>query len=60
VRENGQFGADSSFVVRFTPPQADYATLSLLLNNAWDDDFQSFPGQRPPERFAGVSLTLTW
>jgi iron complex outermembrane receptor protein len=60
VRENGQFGADSSFVVRFTPPQMDCATFSLLLNNAWDDDFQSFPGQRPPERFAGVSLTLTW
>jgi len=60
VRQNGQFGADSSFVVRFTPPKADYATLSLLLNNAWDDDFQNFPGQRPPERFAGLSLTLTW
>jgi vitamin B12 transporter len=60
VRQNGQFGADSSFVIRLTPPQADYATLSFLLNNAWDDDFQTFPGQRPPERFAGVSLTLTW
>ncbi|MGE4488366.1 MAG: TonB-dependent receptor plug domain-containing protein [Kiritimatiellales bacterium] len=60
VREDGDFGADSSFVVRFTPPQADYATLSLLLNNAWNDDFQTFPGQRPPERYAGVSLTLTW
>lgn len=60
VRENGQFGADSSFVVRFTPPKADYATLSFLLNNAWDDDFQYFPGQRSPERFAGLSLTLTW
>ena len=60
VRENGQFGTDSSFVVRFTPPKADYATLAFLLNNAWDDDFQTFPGQRPPGRFAGVSLTLTW
>jgi iron complex outermembrane receptor protein len=60
VRTGGSFGADSSFVVRFTPPQADYATLSFLLNNAWDDDFQSFPGQRPPERFAGISLTLAW
>jgi iron complex outermembrane receptor protein len=60
VRQGGNFGADSSFVVRFTPPKADYATLSFLLNNAWDDDFQSFPGQRPPERFSGVSLTLTW
>jgi len=60
VRRNGDFGADSSFVVRFTPPKADYATLSFLLNNAWNDDFQTFPGQRPPERFAGVSLTLTW
>jgi len=60
VRENGRLGADSSFVVRFTPPKADYATLSFLLNNAWDDAFQTFPGQRPPERFAGVSLTLTW
>ncbi len=60
VRKNGQFGADSSFVVRFTPPKADYATLAFLLNNAWDDEFQTFPGQRQPERFAGVSLTLTW
>ncbi|MEI8205334.1 MAG: TonB-dependent receptor [Kiritimatiellales bacterium] len=60
VRENGQFGADSSFVVRFTPPKADYATLAFLLNNAWNDNFQTFPGQRPPGRFAGVSLTLTW
>ncbi|MCC7300287.1 MAG: TonB-dependent receptor [Verrucomicrobia bacterium] len=60
VRTGGDFGADSSFVVRFTPPQADYATLSFLLNNAWDDNFQTFPGQRTPERFAGVSLTLNW
>ena len=60
VRENGRFGADSSFVVRFTPPQADYATISFLLNNAWNDDFQYFPGQRPSERFAGISLTLNW
>ena len=60
VRENGQFGADSSFVVRFTPPKADYATLSLFLNNSWDDNFQTFPGQRSPDRFAGASLTLTW
>ena len=60
VRTGGSFGADSSFVVRFTPPKADYATLSFLLNNAWNDDFQTFPGQRPPDRFAGVSLTLTW
>jgi iron complex outermembrane receptor protein len=60
VRENGQFGADSSFVVRFTPPKADYATIAFLLNNAWDDNFQTFPSQRSPERFAGVSLTLTW
>jgi iron complex outermembrane receptor protein len=60
VRTGSDFGADSSFVVRFTPPQADYATLSLLLNNAWNDDFQTFPGQHPPERFAGASLTLTW
>jgi len=60
VRKNGQFGADSSFVVRFTPPKVDYATLSLMVNNAWDDDFQAFPGQKPPERFAGVSLTLEW
>ncbi len=60
VRKNGQFGADSSFVVRFTPPKADYATLALMVNNAWDDDFQAFPGQKPPERFAGISLTLEW
>lgn len=60
IRTGSDFGADSSFVVRFTPPKASYATISLLLNNAWDDDFQTFPGQRPPERFAGASLTLTW
>lgn len=60
VRTGSDLGVDSSFVVRFTPPKADYATLALLLNNAWDDDFQTFPGQRPPERFAGVSLTLAW
>jgi iron complex outermembrane receptor protein len=60
VRTGSDFGADSSFVVRFTPPKMDYATLSLLLNNAWDDGFQTFPGQQPPERFAGASLTLTW
>ena len=58
VRTDGDFGADSSFVVCFTPPKAEWATLSLLLNNAWDDDFQALPGQRPPERFAGVSLSV--
>jgi vitamin B12 transporter len=60
VRSNGDFGTDSSLVVRFTPPKADYAMVSLLINNAWDDDFQTFPGQRPPERFVGASLTLSW
>jgi iron complex outermembrane receptor protein len=60
ARTSSDFGADSSFVIRFTPPQADFATLSLMVNNAWDEDFQTFPGQRPPERFAGVSLTLNW
>lgn len=60
IRQNGRFGTDSSFVVRFTPPKADYATISLLINNAWDDDFQTFPGQRSAERFAGISLTLDW
>lgn len=60
VRTSSDTGFDSSFVVRFTPPKADYATLSLLLNNAWDDDFQAFPGQRPPERYVGISLTLNW
>jgi len=60
ARTSNNVGVDSSFVVRYTPPKADFATLSLLINNAWDDDFQSFPGQRPPERYAGVSLTLNW
>jgi outer membrane receptor for ferrienterochelin and colicin len=60
VRTSGDFGADSSFVVRYTLPRMDIATLSLLVNNTWDDDFQTFPGQRTPERFAGVSLTLAW
>jgi len=60
VRTGSDFGAESSFVVRFTPPQAPCTTISLLLNNAWDDDFQTFPGQRPAERFAGISLTLNW
>ena len=60
VRTGNDFGADSSFVVRYTPSKADYATVSLLLNNAWDDDFQTLPGQRQPERFAGISLTLNF
>lgn len=60
VRTGSDVGADSSFVVRFTPPKAEWVTIALLLNNAWDDDFQTLPGQRPPERFAGVSLTLNW
>ncbi len=60
VRTGNDFGADSSFVVRYTPPCMESATLSFLLNNAWDDDFQAFPGQRPPERYAGISLTLDW
>lgn len=60
ARDNGNFGTDSSFVVRFTPAKADYATLSLIINNAWDDDFQTFPGQKSSERYAGISLTLNW
>lgn len=60
VRTGSDFGAESSFVVRFTPRQAPCTTISLLLNNAWDDDFQTFPGQRPAERFAGIYLTLNW
>lgn len=60
VRTSSDTGIDSSFVVRYTPAKLDFATISLLLNNAWDDDFQAFPGQRPPERYAGLSLTLNW
>ena len=60
ARTSDDFGADSSFVVRCKVPKADYATVSLLLNNAWNDDFQALPGQRPPERYAGVSLTLNF
>lgn len=60
TRTSSDFGADSSFVVRYTPKRIDYATLSLQISNAWDDNFQAFPGQRPPERYAGVSLTLNW
>ncbi len=58
VRTSSDFGVDSSFVVRFTPPQAERVTVSLLLNNAWDDDFQTRPGQRPVGRFAGVSVSI--
>ena len=60
VRDNGSFGADSSFVVRYTLPKADYATLAFQFSNAWDDNFQAFPGQTPAERYAGISLTLSW
>jgi iron complex outermembrane receptor protein len=60
ARSGSDFGADSSFVVRYTPQQLDYATLALLINNVWDSDFQTFPGQRPPQRYAGISLTLNW
>ena len=60
VRRGSNWGFDSSFVVRYTPTRADFATLSLLLNNAWDDTFEPFPGQRPNERYAGLSLTLNW
>ena len=60
VRTGNDFGADSTFVVRYTPPCMEAATISFLLNNAWDDDFQAFPGQKTPERYAGISLTLNW
>jgi len=60
VRNEGDFGADSSFVIRYTPPKALYATLALMINNAWDDSFQSFPGQRSPSRQATLSLSLEW
>lgn len=60
VRTGGNFGGDSSWVVRFTPPQANYATVSLLLNHTWNDDFQTIPGQHPLEQFIGVSLRLSW
>ncbi|QHI68584.1 TonB-dependent receptor domain-containing protein [Tichowtungia aerotolerans] len=60
IREHGSVGTDSSFVVRYTPPKVDFATISLLVNNAWDDDFQVFPGQRSAGRYAGISLALNW
>jgi len=60
ARTSNDVGVDSSFVVRYTPPKLNCATLSLLINNAWDDDCQPFPGQRSPERYAGLSLTLNW
>ncbi len=58
VRRHGPIGIDSSFVVRFTPPGTQHIALSLLLNHAYNDDFQTFPGQRPSNRFAEISLTL--
>lgn len=60
ARSGSDFGTDSSFIVRITPPKYDYATLTFLLRNAWNDDFQPVPDLDQPEQFAGASLTLTW
>lgn len=60
VRRSSGTGTESSLVVRFTPPQAPFATLSLLMANLWDDDFETFAGQRAPGRYAGLSLSLAW
>ncbi len=57
VRRNGRTGVDGSLVIRFIPPQWKRAKLSLLIDNLWDDDFQPFPGQRPPGRT--VSLVFS-
>lgn len=57
VRENGTTGLNGSLVVRFMPPQMNRAVFSLLVHNLWDDDFQPFPGQRPPKR--SVSLVFS-
>jgi iron complex outermembrane receptor protein len=60
ARDGSDWGVDSSLVVRYTPPKMSYATLSMLINNAWDDGFETFPGQLPAGRYAGLSLTLNF
>lgn len=60
ARTSSDVGLDSSFVVRYTPPRANCATISMRLNNAWDDDFEMFPGQRASKRYADLSLTIRW
>lgn len=54
VRQNDDTEFDGSLIARFNPPQINWATLSLLIRNLWDDDFQSFPGQQPMERSISV------
>ena len=60
VRRGSDFGFDSSLVARYTPPKYNFATLSLIFNNIWDDDFEYFPGQRRASRYVGASLTLNF
>ncbi len=57
VRENSDFGVLGRFVLRITPPCADFLTCSLLVDNLWDDDFQEFPGQRPADRKISVAFS---
>lgn len=50
ARSGGDFGSPSNVEANWNPHWLDYLTLSVAVDNLWNDQFQELPGQRAADR----------
>ncbi len=60
LRESDDFGATGGVAAHVTVPSLPHATLTVALDNVWDDDFQPFAGQEVAGRRVSGGLTVDW
>ena len=60
ARTSSDFGAEASLGLHWSPPFANNARLSLLVDNLWGTNFQAIPGLKPTARTVSTGITVTW
>ncbi|MDA0991761.1 MAG: TonB-dependent receptor [Verrucomicrobia bacterium] len=60
LRRSDNMSADGSLAVHAVVPGAEQVTVSLSVDNVWDDDFEVFAGQRVGGRRVSGGVTIDW
>jgi outer membrane cobalamin receptor len=60
VRTGDDFGYEASLGLHYDPRFANNVSLSFLVENLWDSDFQAIPGLKPRPITASAGMTVTW
>ncbi len=59
-RTGGDFGADASLGLQYSPRYAKNVRLSLLAENLWNSDFQAIPGLKPRPASVLSAIAVAW